>query len=113
MPDPKADIFFPGLHTYSHVALTNSLGIAPAVITVETPDGASIEDLQATGNLELLYADRRLELQGCLVDDAFMQWSIQGWSWTIKILDRRWAWDLGVILGHYNLPTVGISEDSR
>ena len=93
---------FPGIPAESVIAANYSLGhgITPGVITVEVPAGKAKP--RQEGACVFTFGSTTLRIDGCKVDTGQSRIG-QGQIWTYSILDGRWPWQYGYIIGHYNI----------
>jgi len=93
---------FPGIPATSVIAANYSLGhgITPGVVTVEVPAGMAKP--RQEGTCVFSFGSTTLNIEGCKVDTGQSRIG-QGQIWTYAILDGRWPWQYGYIIGHYNV----------
>jgi len=102
MADLQGVAFYPGVIQVRRCRYTMTHGDTPDVAILEIlPQQAA--SIAKRGNLTLQFGFTTITLQDCRVDFGTLYTSSQGQIVELHILDRRWKWRFGRIVGAWNL----------
>lgn len=100
-PAPMGLIEFPGLNAIRSGSFTLSHGISPSSAIVEISPQSNFAC--KSGTMAITYGDNvRIEFPDCRLDMASLTAGDSGFTWSMKIRDRRWKWQFGEITGSWN-----------
>lgn len=100
MPD-QGLMSFPGVGQILGGTFTFSHGITPSIALIEVaPQNAPLGEI---GTLEIRFGGITIRFPNSLLDANTLQIDGNGTVWRVEIMDRRWKWQFGEIIGHYNL----------
>jgi hypothetical protein len=98
MAAPQGIIRFPGVRKILGGEFTLTHGISPSVATIRVVNDPAIAP--RVGTLTLGFGRIRIRFPDSLLDVARI--SVDGGTATLRIFDRRWKWQWGVITGRHS-----------
>lgn len=105
MADLQAIVEWPGLEAVESFSGTLSHGASPSVFRISC--FPQKKPPKKSGKLTLRYGNTKVTLSDCIIDSASYSFNQSGDVIGLNILDRRWRWRGGFILGNYNTVQYG------
>lgn len=92
---------FPGITRIIRGDFTLSHGISPSIATLQISPQTNFA-VQG-GTLTITYGVTQIEFPDCAMDMSSLNAGGDGYIRTVRIVDRRWRWKYGYVIGKYNI----------
>lgn len=93
-------VSFPSLQNIIQGSFSLSHGIAPSIALIQIVPVQAITAID--GTLSFTYGPVQIDFPDCRIDSGSLQRNQGGQVVSLRIMDRRWRWRYGEIIGSYN-----------